>query len=146
MSEKFLAVKKAPGLSQKVCYPNNLERQDVNFALQIFNEKTIAAITNEDTKEFLTIINKWWRVVNVKHPDKGKHLRDIYADPIRSSNQINFQFLQAFVSWLQSWEDLMILDVPKRAHKLSAETHFALSFTTKNLKCPDSKFHFTATK
>jgi hypothetical protein len=41
--------------------------------------------------------------------------------------------LQAFVSWLQSWEDLMILDVPKRAHKLSAETHFAFSFTTKNL-------------
>jgi hypothetical protein len=40
-SEKFLAVKKAPGLSQKVCYPNNLERQNVNFALQNLTKKLL---------------------------------------------------------------------------------------------------------
>lgn len=132
-SEKNALVKRAPGLSRKVCYPNNLERQNVKLTVQVFDEKTIAAVEDQGTKEFLSIIHRWWTIVNVKHPKKGKHLREIYADPVRSMNQININFLKLFRDWLQSWEDITILDMPKRMGKFSAQTHAALLHTTDTL-------------
>lgn len=131
--EKKVLVKQAPNLTFKVCYPNNLERQNVKLALSVFHEKTIAAIKTDDTKHFLNTIHRWWMIVNVKHPEKGKRLRDTDADPIQTMSQTSIQFLKAFIDWLKDWEDIIILDTPKRTGKLSFETYSALLHTTETL-------------
>lgn len=42
--EKSLIVKYAPGLSQKVLYPSSFERQNVQYVINLFNEKTVSAL------------------------------------------------------------------------------------------------------
>jgi hypothetical protein len=38
-------------------------------------------------KEFIQINHNWCSTVNVKHPDKGKHLRDFHANTIQNMQQ-----------------------------------------------------------
>lgn len=78
--EKLNIVKHATSLNNKVLYPTSLERQNVYLACQFFDGKTIESLNYYKdlldvdyigTKEFLQIINNWWTIVNVQHPDKG---------------------------------------------------------------------------
>ena len=135
--QKLNLVKHAPGLSYRVCYPNSFERQNVSYVVALFDDKTIAAMStiqgSEGTKEWLQIIKNWWTIVNVKHPKKGTHLRDNYAEPIRNMEQENIQYLYSFCSWLKRWNDIVIMDAPKNCGKLSKETFSALLHTTETL-------------
>lgn len=91
---------------------------------------------------FLTyFLHKWWKIVNVKHRQKGIKFNDDFCNPIESINDRNVQFLQKFKDWLLSWETLYSfelserksLGLPSKGGKLTKETHFALQFTTSSL-------------
>lgn len=88
-SEKLPSIKLVSGLSYKVYYPYSMEPQNV----KVFDEKTVAAININGTKELLGIIHQWWITVNVKHPEKGKRLGDFHANPVYNLTQAHRQIL-----------------------------------------------------
>ncbi|GBL99725.1 hypothetical protein AVEN_249759-1 [Araneus ventricosus] len=93
------------------------------------------------TKEFIDQFLKWWNIVKVKNSEKGKRLKNLFCDPIRSKDQMSMVFLNKFYDWLASWNNKSALPLEKRKElglpgkggKLSKETQFALQFTTKSL-------------
>jgi len=90
--ERTSCAKMAPGLSEKVLYPTNLERQCVTFATKLFDEKNVAALKMLESEnvsgviEFLQQIISWWNVVNVKTPMKGKCLRQSECNPVQQDS------------------------------------------------------------
>ena len=111
--------------------------------LRIFNEKVVTALmifssqqpTNSsavinDTRSFIEIILKLWKILNVKHPLKGRNLRDRDCDPIRSVNDERLLFLHRFVEWLDIWE---AMGDKHRAGLLTRETMSALRHTLKTM-------------
>lgn len=141
-SETNKIVKLAPTLSYKVLFPSSFERQNVNLVLNLFNEKTIAAIktlkpTRPGEVDFMSTILKWWNIVNVKSLFKGQAKRLEEAEPIHSTHSPNLVFLERFVSWLESWQNIPLImndiKLPSKALKLSLETYTALHHTSKTL-------------
>lgn len=123
-SEKNSLVKAAPKLNHKTVYPNNLERQQVTLALNIFDESTIAAV--KESKEYATanlleIMWKWWNIMNVKN--KFVHIlkRKEIAKPFVSTQDDRLIFLRKFLKWLERWQP-----VPKNGGFLTKDTHSAL--------------------
>lgn len=145
--EKTCVLKLAPKLSQKVLFPNKIEKQNVRLALNIFHEtncsalevyKERAGVNYLETKMFLEFIANWWKIVNVKHPHKGEHLNDNMCYPIKSLKDDNFIFLEKFSLWLNELHEINSLKadekkklgIPSKGGMLSRETFFALKFTT----------------
>lgn len=70
-------------------YPKPLQRQSVPFVVQVFHEKTVAALStfkdelfiSEGTIIFLKLIVNWYHMMNVKDRFSGIHLRDHCRDP-----------------------------------------------------------------
>lgn len=143
--EEGKTVKLAPSLNKKVLYPTSIERQNVNLCVKVFDEKNIAALktTNaslaKGTIHFLKTISRWWKIVNVKSKFKGHNLRDPDQNPVYSNTDRQIIFLKNFLIWLEKWDNLEIQGVTdkkarnKRHGKLSEETQFSLTHTTKTL-------------
>ena len=83
--------------------PKPIERQRVSTVLEVFNEKTIAALkahsgVDEDdvqgTIAFLEMILDFWKIVNVKGPYEDVNLRDPLRAPIRSPSDKNLDLLE----------------------------------------------------
>jgi len=100
-ADKDRMIKEAPALSHKALYPSNLEQQNVQLVLKLFNEKTIVGLAHYGSKsnldvsgttKFLNIILRLWNILNVKSTDKGQRKRDSTMDPIRSVNDENVFF------------------------------------------------------
>jgi hypothetical protein len=134
-SEKDSLVKTAPGLSSRVLYPSNIERQNVKSVLKVFDEKTIAGlqlfgaqnkVDVTGTGKFLEIVLRLWKILNVKSTGKGLHKRDSDSDPIRSVDAINVGYLEQVHQWLIKWDSL---NQKVRHGRLSNETMFALKHT-----------------
>jgi hypothetical protein len=134
-SEKDSSVKLAPGLSTKVLYPSNIERQNVKSVLKVFDEKTIAGlqifgaqnnIEVAGTMKFLEIVLRLWKILNVKSVNKGRYKRDNDSDPIRSVDSLNVGYLQEVHQWLIKWDSL---NQEVRQGRLSNETMFSLKHT-----------------
>jgi hypothetical protein len=131
-SEKDNIVKLAPNLTYKSLYPSSIERQNVKLALKVFDERTAVALVHfgrssktdlSGYNEFISLIVKLWKILNVKSPDKGAFKRDQDSFPIKELNDSRLTFLRDFHTWLCKWDNL-----PKigRQGCLSAETMFAL--------------------
>ncbi|XP_023225604.1 uncharacterized protein LOC111626460 [Centruroides sculpturatus] len=139
--EKSSTVKLAPKLSKKVLYPSKLERQNVALVCSIFDEKNIAALrikhqiqNSKETSYFLDIISKWWKIVNVKHPHKGKILKDKFSEPITDTSDFKVIFLRNMFKWLQVWNNYnhQVAQMSSNRHgKLTVETQKALENTIK---------------
>jgi len=134
-SEKECIVKLAPSLSQKALYPTNLERQNVNLALKIFDEKVPVALnhfgkqTSIDvvgTASFIHIVLRLWKILNVKSTGKGIRKRDDDCKPITSVDDDRVHFLREVVLWLNRWENMK---QKARQGRLTDETLFALKHT-----------------
>ena len=100
ISERDKLIKLAPNLSQKSIFPSNFERQNVNYVLSIFNEKTVASIKTMYPKsycsDFLNLILKWWNIVNVQTPHIGQRKRNSDSDPVTAHNRSSLNFLNRF--------------------------------------------------
>lgn len=131
--EKDELLRLAPTLSFKALNPSNLERQNVKLALRIFHSSTVAALRStkvtldhaNGTLEFISIVLKWWDIVNVKTPLKGQRLRDPFQEPISALNCHQIDYLNKIVDWLDYWQSLK-----HDAGQLTRETHTALRHTS----------------
>lgn len=134
-------VKCAYKLTLKSLYPSNIERQNVQLALQIFNENNVAALKTIEnfeilggqslcinTSNFIEIILKWWKIFNIKSPKKGVRLNDDWQKPFSSLNDERFIFLDKFSEWLDIWHNTA------GTASLTNETYTALSHSTKVMK------------
>ncbi|CAH1993827.1 unnamed protein product [Acanthoscelides obtectus] len=129
-------------LNDKTLYPNNLERQSVVLANNVFHESTIAALKTcssySSTANFLQIVHDWWSIINVKNTLKGTHKRDDHSCPIIPFHDENFKFLKKFLNWLDACHQ-NIQNVG-----LSTDTYNALKHSTSvMIKLVDYSFeHF----
>ena len=130
-----LLIKFAYKLSWKALHPFTLKRQNVTYALQVFNSYVVQALLllgeknniphYADTSSFIKIINTWRSIVNVKTPMRGKRLLNIFEEPLRKDDHKSKQFLYYFLDWLASWNSTSI-----GAGKLTRETFTALQHST----------------
>lgn len=133
-SEQHSVTKFGYGLSYKALHPSNIERQNVKLVLKVFSSFVVEALKMrgdelnlnyaEGTAHFIDLILKWWHVVNVKSPSKGRRLRDPLQDPVRSLTGKQIEFLNNFLDWLDTWRDIKM-----DTGALSTETHSALRLT-----------------
>ena len=125
-------------MTAKALSPSNLERQNVNFVLQIFNGVYYSGSANFRKRknvcpillkvaEFINIFFIWWNIMNVKTPVKGWNLQNKYCNPLKL-NQENYAFLTIFCDWLESWDS-----IPGKSGKLTKETFTALHCIRKKL-------------
>ena len=134
-------LKEAPQLSWKALHPHSLERQNVKLALKIFADTNAAALKCygptmeklknwEGTSSFISVICKWWNIVNVHHPYKGRNTRNADAEPIRTSDDSRLDFLLDMAKWLDHWSDCN-----KQSNEgfLTEDTYFALAHTLRSL-------------
>ncbi|KAJ8884893.1 hypothetical protein PR048_011089 [Dryococelus australis] len=63
------------GLTLKALNPTNLEKQNAKPVLQVFMEYRNLPTYNE-TKAYIEIMLRWWKIMNVKHPNKGTRMKD----------------------------------------------------------------------
>ena len=76
-------------LSKVAVFPKPLERQNVSFVCQIFNEKTVAALKalrsemnfQEGTIIFIELITNWFKMMNIKDNYLWIHLKDDLRAP-----------------------------------------------------------------
>ncbi|XP_037510196.2 uncharacterized protein LOC119386976 [Rhipicephalus sanguineus] len=140
-SEQHNLSKLGYGLTYKALNPSNLERQNVKLALKVMSPFIAEALKTygaklglssaRETAEFIESIHKWWCIVNTKTPSKGKRLRNPLQAPVRSMEDMQLQFLNTFVDWLDTWENLKV--GTGRAGLLTTETHSALRLTSYSL-------------
>nr|XP_037275089.1 uncharacterized protein LOC119167674 [Rhipicephalus microplus]XP_037287660.1 uncharacterized protein LOC119180650 [Rhipicephalus microplus] len=133
--EQDQIVKAAPMLTIKALNPSCMERQNVKLALKVFNPSTTAALETYDqcydlqhtpgTAEFIRIVETWWKINNVKSPNKGRRLRDILQTPITQTLYPQVEFLRSIMQWLDVWEQLKFDN-----GILTRETHSAFRLTT----------------
>ncbi|KAG8182237.1 hypothetical protein JTE90_024170 [Oedothorax gibbosus] len=140
--EESSTVKFAFHLNAKTLYPTSIERQNVLPAVNVFHESNPAALERlaehhprfvysvDDTATFLRLIKKWWDIMNVSHPNKGKFSRNPDSKPLTTSNSESLTFLSAFVGWVKKWRDMK---QKARQGCLSKQTYFALIQTTSTI-------------
>ncbi len=138
-SEKKSLIKLAPSLSHKALNPSNMDRQSVPLMLRVFNDKVVTALhmfaaTKSDydaslingTRVFIEMMLRVWKMLNVKHPLKGRNLRDEDCDPIRSVSDTHLLFFKHVVDCLDVWEAMCD---KTRTGVLTRETMSALRHT-----------------
>lgn len=134
--EEGQLIKYAYGISIKALCPTSMERQNVKLVLQIFNDHVVEGLrkmgeqTNEpfcsETAQYIEIINRWWKIMNVKSSYKGHHKRDTFLEPLTSNNSDERNnFLMKFLLWIDDWKAANY-----NSGFLTRETFTALSHTT----------------
>jgi len=110
--EQDKPLKIATKLKKEVFEPSNLQRTSTKLAGAVFHESTITALklyandsnTFLDTSLFLAHIKKFWEVLNVRTPFKGKSKRLLSMDPIRSTIDWQFDFFESMRIFFNSWQ------------------------------------------
>lgn len=139
--KKNSVVKYCYQLNETVLFPNNLQKQNVNFAVKIFHQSNIAGLKFlgpqcnnlsgwEETAEFLSIIKDWWEIVNVSSCGKGIRKRNEKMNPIFFMDGPQGDFLKKFLSWVEMWQDLLTEN--SSAKGLSKETFKSSIHSTKS--------------
>ena len=95
-------LRKAPKLDYKVLHPGN-NKQNVNLALAIFHDTTIAACESyfparPDLSGFLKLVHTWWTIVNSRTRFSPNSLGNAIIP-----NDGKVLFLDAFAKWLETW-------------------------------------------
>lgn len=109
-------VKYAYTLTEKALFPSSLERQNVRFVLQIFNNALAEGLEIAGSKyplphisstaEFIRIMSRWFEIMNVGQIFKGKHKLNPYQEPLTADeSDIKVAFLNNFIDWLKNWEN-----------------------------------------
>ena len=93
----------------------NLERQNVNLVMHIFNEYTIQGLLIwgkqkclldfAEVAEYINIFYICWTIMNVKTSYKGCQLRNKYCNPLRV-NEENFRLISVFCNWVEFWNSI----------------------------------------
>ena len=71
-------------LSYAALYPTNFEKQKMQLARDIFNEKTVAALEKRnlvDTAICVKMVTRMWNMINIKSPHAGYRTNDPGRNP-----------------------------------------------------------------
>ncbi|PAA86097.1 hypothetical protein BOX15_Mlig018626g1 [Macrostomum lignano] len=120
-------------LTSVSCCPTPLERQKVSLVLDVFSEKTVAAlqvVRHVDTANFVAKVVDFWKIVNVKTPDAHVLLNDIRRTPISSPDAANLHVLLNFASIIGRMAGGR---GPCRPRSLTTETQKAVVQTSRGL-------------
>ena len=132
-SEQYSTAKIAHKLTSKVVWPSVLERQSVPLALAVWDQSTSNAVLlynernniSNQTYQFISLINRFWKMCNIHSPGKDIRLRDPDLKVFQLEDD-RFVFFSKFVSWLQDWRNF---SCSGRAGKLSSQTFISLIHT-----------------
>lgn len=110
----------------------------MKLVLEVFNSFVSSALSLEvqklqftalqETATFIDLIVRWWSIVNVKTPEKGHRLRDVWQQPVKEMSCLQVQYLHNFISWLDRWSQR-----GTHAGGFTKEAHFALRLSTYSL-------------
>lgn len=116
--------------SMALC-PSNFDRQKVSLALQVFNDKTVAALSQdgkEETACFVYHMTRMWKILNVKSTTAHLHLNDEDRKPVSVTNRHPLSVLK------EIWSCFSKMSIKrKRRLSLSAETSNSLLQTIDGL-------------
>ena len=141
--EKQRPIKIAPQIQERYLHPSNLDKLSTKPALAVFNEKTEQALRFYSdqvgkewtlTADFIKRIVQLWKILNVKSPNIGKHKRDIFRDPVRSSYDFKLEFLHDFFTFLNEWESASLPGLTKPTFIAWKQTCSALIAVCKHLR------------
>ena len=121
---------KKTNLNYASLYPNNFEKQNVGFAVNIFNEKTVAVLTEKDclgARAFVSHITKMWHILNVKSPNAGDLLSDEERQKINDPNDTRHKYLLQLADAFEEMNPRSL--PPPRVNMLTTDTSEALSLT-----------------
>ena len=99
------------------------------LAVNIFNEKTIAELTNTDTKIMVENVTKMWHIINVKTPSDWKYLNDDDRLPVTDIDDPRLAFLMEIGECFKSME----CKYTHRVRSLTDDTRTALHMTLHGL-------------
>ena len=120
---------KRMNLCYAALYPTNFEKQKVNLAANIFNEKMIAVLNGKSTQVMVKNVTKMWHILNVKTPSAGKRLNDEDRFPISDENDVRLRFLEEIADCF----NLMESKYTTRVRSLTDDTRKALHLTLDGL-------------
>ncbi|KAF0308468.1 hypothetical protein FJT64_020304 [Amphibalanus amphitrite] len=130
-------VKMAYRMTDRVLNPTSIERVNVQLAVAATHESTVAALRFYSQKEkyrdfgqtadFLEMLRKWFSVVNVKTAFTHVRLNDPLRAPPRKEESLGLDYLTAFGTMLQVWQDR------KGGAKMSTDTSQAAIYTCRGL-------------
>ena len=112
-------------------YPNNFDEQKVSLALNIFNEKTVAALRlegREETARFIELVTRMWNMLNIKSVNAGKRLNDPDRYAFTSSDDERFLFLGRMATTFKEM-DVYSASSHSRVTGLTSDTSNALHLT-----------------
>lgn len=92
-------------LSRESVFPSTFDLQKVSLVLNVFNEKTVAALVADgkfETARFIDTFLKFWKIVNVKNPNLWIALNDTDRKPISDVNDFRLKFLKTLSASIQS--------------------------------------------
>ena len=110
-------------------YPTNFEKQKVALVLNIFNEKTVAALKLrkcDDTALFVEHVTKMWNMLNIKTPHDGTKLNNDDRYPFTSEDDCRFDYLHNIA---RSFKLMDASQFRYRITSLTADTSNALHMT-----------------
>ena len=86
-------------------YPTNFEKQKVQLACDIFNEKTVAALEKinfVDTAIFVKMVTRMWNMINIKSPHAGYRTNDPDRNPFcdKSDERLVYKLQQRLRGWI----------------------------------------------
>ena len=138
--EEKKPVKLAYKLSHRVLFPGPIEKQSVHLASAVFSDSTLEALKYyslhghpelQETAEFISIILRWFKLINAKSTYQGVTGHDCQREAITPENIVEkTSFLRGFVDWLSEWEALQESGLSRetfQAAKHSSECIAALS-------------------
>ena len=112
-------------LSYATLYPTNFEKQKVSLAVNVFNEKTVAVLSEKQTENMVRNVTKMWNILNVKTTSAGHRLNDPDREPINDANDPRLSFLVEIAHCF----DAMKSPYTHRVRSLTDDTSNALFLT-----------------
>lgn len=107
-------------LTQATIYPNSFERQKVQLAVNIFDEKVVAALKLhkfDDTAAFVARVTRMWHILNIKTPQN--YLNDPDREPFTDPNDARLEYL---IDMATSFKLMDCSKKGKRVKGLTTET------------------------
>ncbi len=109
-------------LSQRALRPSSFEKQKVQLAVQVFNDKTVAALAQDvksATAAFVYHVTRLWKILNTHSPRTHLLLNDPDRAPIRSESDAAVDILRGMIQFFKRMDTCT---GRQRIQTLTAET------------------------
>ena len=116
-------------LDYKTLYPNSFEKQKVNLAVNVFNQKTVVALRRRGklgTASFVAHVTKMWEILNIKSPREARKLNDPNRKKFDDVDDPRLDYLHRIATSFKLMDNSVR---GQRVHGLTGETSNALHQT-----------------